>query len=286
MKYGRSILRTVELVVLFSSIRLAFAADRSVPQPVASLNIAELRLNQKDPSLVTVAFSSDTTIEVVACTTVRRDTTCPSAIFRWDNALLEFVAREQTSDTSGRSSSADGKRMLVDFNDRAVSRRQHLFDEVRAFYTFGMIYPEEVNREVVRVVDSATRRSCFDWYRIFPMTGVRRRSAAILASGEFVAIYLENILSVYRLPSMCEGARVSRRGMHIQRIRCGARLVRGRGSVREFQYGSAGAVTVPVDRCSSFVRSITHCGKTGPSGGILPCVIAQWEIQSVPPSPT
>jgi hypothetical protein len=106
--------------------------------------------------------------------------------------------------------------MLLDLNDRAVSRPEHLFDDVRALTTFGMIYPEEVNREVVRVVDSVTRKACFDWYRIFPMTGARRRSAALSPSGEFVAIYVENTLSVYRLPSVCEGTRVTRRGIHIQ----------------------------------------------------------------------
>jgi len=216
MQYERSIRRTLELVVLFNCIQLAFAADRPVPQPFASIDIAELRLDQKAPSLVKVAFSSDTTVEVVACPTVRHDTTCPATVFRLENAFLEHVAQESKFDTGGRSSSADGKRMLVDFNDRAVSGPEHLFDDVRAVYTFGMIYPEEVNREVVRVVDSATRRSCFDWYRIFPMTGARRRSAALSPSGEFVAIYVENILSVYRLPSVCEGPKVTRRGMHIQ----------------------------------------------------------------------
>src|ERR1035437_10904995 len=35
------------------------------------------------------------------------------------------------------------------------------------------------------------------------------------------------------------------------------------------------ADTCPVDRCSSFVRSITHCGNGGAPWGILPCVIAQ-----------
>ncbi len=216
MEYERSILRALELVVLFSCIQLAFAADRSLPHPVATLDTAELQLNQTNPSLITVAFSSDTTVEVVACPTVRRDATCPSAVFRWENLSLELAARGREFYTGGRSSSADGKRTLLDFNDRAVSRREHLLDYVRAFTTFGMIYPEEVNREVVTVVDSATRSSCFDWYHIFPMTGARRRSAAISPSGEFVAIYVENMLSVYRLPSVCEGAKVSRRGMHIQ----------------------------------------------------------------------
>ena len=187
MRYESSILRTLGLVVLLNCTQLALTGDSPLPQPVATLDTAELLPNQRDLTFTTVAFSSDTTIEVIACPTVRRDTTCPSAVFRWENAVLERVAQMPKFDTGGRSSSADGKRILLDFNDRAVSRPQHLFDDVRAVTTFGMIYPEEVNREVVQVVDSATRKSCFNWHNIFPMTGSRRRSAAISPSGEFVA---------------------------------------------------------------------------------------------------
>ena len=103
----------------------------------------------------------------------RSDTTCPAAVFRWENAVLEHIVQTSKFDTGGRSSSADGKRILLDHNDRAVPRLQHLFDDVRAVTTFGMIYPEDVNREVIRVVDSATRKSCLNWHRVFPMTGTR-----------------------------------------------------------------------------------------------------------------
>src|SRR5882757_1925697 len=84
-------------------------------------------------------------------------------------------------------------------------------DDIRAVWTFGMIYPEDNNREVVQVVDTVTRKSCFDWRRTFPMGGPRRKSAAISPSGEFVAIKVENTLSIYRLPSECPGPRVTRR---------------------------------------------------------------------------
>jgi hypothetical protein len=211
MRYERSILPTLGLVVLLNCTQLAFTSDAPLPQPVATLDTSDLLPNQRDPTFTTVAFSSDTTIEVIACPTVHRDETCPASVFRWKNDVLEHVAQVPKLDTGGRSSSADGKRILLDFNDRAVSRPQHFFDDVRAVATFGMIYPEEVNREVVQVVDSGTRKSCFDWHRIFPMTAARRRSAAISPSGEFVAIKVENTLSVYRLPSVCGGPRVTRR---------------------------------------------------------------------------
>jgi hypothetical protein len=93
MRYERSILRTLGLVVLLSCTQLAFTSDSSLPQPVATLDIAEILPKQKDLTFTTVAFSSDTTIEVIACPTVRRDTTCPAAVFRWENAVLEHVAQ-------------------------------------------------------------------------------------------------------------------------------------------------------------------------------------------------
>ncbi len=170
--YARNILRTLALVVLLNCIPLTLAVDPP-PQQVATLDTAEFLPNQRDPCSTTIAFSSDTTIEVIACPTLRRDTTCPSAVFRWENAVLEHIVQTSKSDTGGRSSSADGKRILLDYNDRAVPRFQHLFDDVRAVTTFGMIYPEGVNREVIRVVDSATRKSCRNWHRVFPMTGTR-----------------------------------------------------------------------------------------------------------------
>ena len=191
------------------------AADRNrelpSPPPVATLDTTELVPNQRDPTFTTVVLSSDTAIEVVACPTVRRDATCPYSVFRWKNGVLEPVAQVPKLDAAASTSSADGKRVLLDSNDREVSKAQHLFDDIRAVWTFGMIYPEDNNREVVQVVDTVTRKSCIDWRRTFPMGGARRKSAAISPSGEFVAIKLENTLSVYRLPSECGGPRVTRR---------------------------------------------------------------------------
>jgi hypothetical protein len=185
--------------------------DLALPQPVATLDTAELLPNQRDLTFTTVAFSSDMTIQVVACATVRRDGACPSSVFRWKHGVLEHVVQVPKLSTVDSTSSADGRRTLLDFNDRDVSGSQHLLDSIRAVTTFGMIYPEDVNREVVQVVDSATRKSCFEWRRTFPATLTRRRSAAISPSGEFVAIKVENTLSLYQVPSICSGPRVTRR---------------------------------------------------------------------------
>jgi hypothetical protein len=135
----------------------------------------------------------------------------PIPVFSGENGVLKYVVEPPKLDAGNRTSSADGKRVLIDVKDRKVSGTQRLLDRVRAGSSFGMIYPEEVNREVVEVVDTSTRKSCFDWRRTFPMTASRRRSAAISPSGEFVAIKVENSLSVYRLSLVCKGPKVSRR---------------------------------------------------------------------------
>lgn len=205
---------SVAVLVLLLAIGSSAAnrkRDLPIPQPVATLDTGALLLNQRDLTFTTVAFSSDTAIEVVACPTVRRDATCPYSVFRWKNGVLERVAQVPKFDTADSTSSADGKRVLLDLNDRDVSKPQHLLDNIRAVWTFGMIYPEDNNREVVQVVDTVTRKSCFEWRRTFPMGGTRRRSAAISPSGEFVAIKVENTLSIYRLASECGGPRVTRR---------------------------------------------------------------------------
>jgi hypothetical protein len=199
------------LVILLNGAQLALGSDPPLPQPVSTIDTSELLPNHRDLTFTTVAFLSDTTIEVVTCPTVSHGSSCFFSVFRWENESLKHVAEPPKLDTGASASSADGKRALVDFNDRKVSRPQHLLDNVRAGWTFGMIYPEEVNREVVQVVDTATRKSCFDWRTTFPMTYARRKSAAFSPSGEIVAIKVENNLSVYRLPSVCEGPKVTRR---------------------------------------------------------------------------
>jgi hypothetical protein len=62
------------------------------------------------------------------------------------------------------------------------------------------------NRQAVRVVDTVTGASCFDWHRSFPMGTELHfvHVASISPSGEFVAIAAEKTLSIYRLPTVCE----------------------------------------------------------------------------------
>jgi hypothetical protein len=99
---------------------------------------------------------SDTTIEVAACPTVRRDTTCSFAFFRWENGILKHSEEPVKVKTGGfvefveSTPSADGKRMFFDFNDRDVGKFQHLLVSIVTVVTLGMGGPEDVNREECR----------------------------------------------------------------------------------------------------------------------------------------
>jgi hypothetical protein len=102
------------------------------------------------------------------------------------------------------ASSADGRRMLFDVADHKTFGFQHVLENIQTVMSLGMIGPEDFNREEVRVVETVTGKTCFDWHRSFPMTNSQVRSAAISPSGEFVAIATGNALAVYRLPASCE----------------------------------------------------------------------------------
>lgn len=102
-------------------------------------------------------------------------------------------------------SSADGRRILFDFTGHKTSGLQHVLESIQTITSLGMIGPEDYNREEVRVFDTVTGESCFEWHRSFPMTYRQIRSAAISPSGELVAITEGNALSIYRLPAVCEG---------------------------------------------------------------------------------
>jgi hypothetical protein len=106
------------------------------------------------------------------------------------------------------TSSADGRRMLLDFTDHKTSGLRHVLENIQTITSFGMVGPEDFNREKVRVFDTVTGTSCFDWHRSFPMTYSQVRSAAISPSGKFVAIAVGNTLSIYQLPPVCEGQTV------------------------------------------------------------------------------
>jgi hypothetical protein len=103
------------------------------------------------------------------------------------------------------TSSADGRRILFDVNSHKASGLAGVLEGLRTITSFGMVGAEDVNHEEIRVVDTVTEASCFDWHRSFPSTYRRTFSAAISPSGEYVAIAADETLSIYQLPAACGG---------------------------------------------------------------------------------
>lgn len=227
MAYQRGKPLTVGFSALFAFALLAFAADAPTPQAVASLDVAKLvresawvcecgmlgrlsRLSeaQKDSIPTTALFSSSNSIAVGPCPSAGY-AQCSLPVVRWENGTLKETAETAHVTPQSAKASADGKRTLFDFNDRQVPFGQHLLETAQTVLTLGMSGPEDVNGEVVQVLDTSSKKACFEWRRSFPMTWTRVRSASISRSGEFVAIIDGMKLSVYRVPAACDGRRIS-----------------------------------------------------------------------------
>jgi hypothetical protein len=106
--------------------------------------------------------------------------------------------------------SANGSRLLFDYTSRDVSVFRNVGEIALALGTLGAGVGEQWdNRQEVRVVDTVTGASCFDWRRSFPMEGELHfhNAASISPSGEFVAIAAGKTLSVYHLPAICEAGK-------------------------------------------------------------------------------
>jgi hypothetical protein len=205
MRSGRSILRILGLVVLLNGTQPALASDPR-PQPVATLDLTELLPEELgELTLTTVAFSSEYSIAVGVCRTAVRGPKCSQYVVQWENESFKRIAQTQEPPRWGGRSSADGSRRLFEFSERKVPRFQRLLESLRTITTLGMSGPEDPNREIVRVIDTVTRKSCFEWRRSFQMTWNRGRFATISPSGELIAITAEDKLSIYQLPAVCEG---------------------------------------------------------------------------------
>lgn len=215
---------TVGFSALFVFALVAVAADLPTPPPLATLDVAKLlresswvcecgklgRLSgaQTDSIPTTALFSSNDSIAVGPCPSAGY-AQCSLPVVHWENGTLKETAETAHVTPQNGRASADGKRTLFDFNDRQVPFGQRLLETVQTVLTLGMSGPEDVNGEVVQVVDTSSKKACFEWRRTFPMTWTRVRSASISPSGEFVAIIEGTKLSVYRLPAACDGRRIN-----------------------------------------------------------------------------
>lgn len=108
-------------------------------------------------------------------------------------------------DLSFRSWSEEGARLLYDQSVRSVSALQNFGEAVVAVLSLGSGAINEVpNGEAVRVVDTLTGQTCFDWRDLKHVANVGDYPhAALSPSGKFVALVAEGELRVYRLPDVC-----------------------------------------------------------------------------------
>jgi len=118
-------------------------------------------------------------------------------VVNFDGKPLSSMHLDKGCSVDDTRSSTDGKRILFDFASHKVNGRKHVLESLRTVTTLGMAGAEDVNTEDVRVFDTVSGGACFNWYRHFPPTYSRLRSAAISPSGEFIAIAADKRFSVY-----------------------------------------------------------------------------------------
>ncbi len=204
MGYTHSILPIVAFIVLLNCPPFASAQSHApLPQPVATIDLSE-SCPEEPGELISVVFSSDNSLAVWMYRTAAQGPRYSQYDVQWRNRSFKRIAQPESPRWGGRSS-GDGSRMLFDLGERKIPRFQHLLESLHTLSTLGMSAPEDVNSEAVRVIDTVTRKSCFDWRRSFPMDWRRGRFATISSSGELVAITVKNKLFIYRLPPVCEG---------------------------------------------------------------------------------
>lgn len=205
MEYKPSTFLILGLVLLRCA---RFSSAQSLappPEPAAILDVSQsLRKESGELTLATVSFSSENYIEVETYRVAADGPQFARYVVQWESGSFERTPETQGL-RWGRTSSADGSRKLFEFSERKVPRAQRLLEILHTITTLGMSGPEDANREAVWVIDTASRKSCFDWHRSFPMNWARGRFATISSSGELVAIAVDNKLSIYRLPPVCEG---------------------------------------------------------------------------------
>jgi len=142
---------------------------------------------------MTAAFSSENSIKVETFQAIAAGWGPQYAQYsvQWENGSFKRISQTQGL-RWGETSSADGRRKLIEFSGRKVPRKQHLLEILHTVSTLGMSGPEDANQEAVRVIDTANRKSCFEWRRSFPMEATRARFATISPSGDLVAITVDN----------------------------------------------------------------------------------------------
>ena len=187
-QHGRPLIAVFSVLLVCALV--AVATDSPTPQPLATLDVAKLlresawvcecgklgRLSgaQRDSIPTTALFSSNNSIAVGPCPSAGY-AQCSLPVVHWENGTLKETVETAHVTPQSAKASADGKRTLFDFNDRQVPFGQHLLETTHTVLTLGMSGPEDVNGEVVQVVDTSSKKACFEWRRTFPKTSTQVR---------------------------------------------------------------------------------------------------------------
>ncbi len=100
--------------------------------------------------------------------------------------------------------SEDGTRVLYDSFTRRVGAVQATKEKALAVATMGMSTDGDVpNGEMIRVIDTRTGKSCFEWYGNEKLLPPFADHADIDPTGRLVAIMTQGNLSIFRLPDSC-----------------------------------------------------------------------------------
>ena len=123
------------------------------------------------------------------------------AIFSFQGKLITPVSRPPGWGFR-RGWSADGRRLLLDHYTRKVSAVERA---IEALASVIVPVPEQSDGELIRVIDTAQKKGCFQLVRTrgteFTLAG--NKHADISPSGRLVVVATLSKLSVYRLPEAC-----------------------------------------------------------------------------------
>jgi len=103
-----------------------------------------------------------------------------------------------------RGWSEDGRRLIYDHYTRHISLLRNAGETALAVATLGVgAVDETANGETVRVLDTATGKTCFEWNSP-KLPGIATGyHADVSPSGKYAAIITDEWLSIYALPDTC-----------------------------------------------------------------------------------
>ena len=130
--------------------------------------------------------------------------TCGHAyIVQWNGKRLLKLNSPNGSPQQTRTNES-GTRLFFDYSTRHVSPLQSAAELAQTVASLGVGAPDQFsNGEAVRVVESKTGLTCFDWQTRLSRTEAFFSHAALSPSGQLVAIARGATLSFYRLPEQC-----------------------------------------------------------------------------------